>query len=121
MNNTIECNFENVIIKLIYEDDDIFIFTVNNYNITIKNYKNLFDDEFIYEIYNLDKSVCFSEINDEDLEKLLELKWDMLYLKSIPTDTEIQIYEDELKNYVIKKSEETLFVLTNRGETRLMY
>ena len=72
-------------------------------------------------MYNSGKSVGFSEINDEDLEKLLELKWDMLYLKSIPTDTEIQIYEDELKNYVIKKSEETLFVLTNRGETRLMY
>ena len=45
----------------------------------------------------------------------------MLYLKSIHTDTEIQIYEDELKNYVIKKSEETLFVLIHKGETRLMY
>ena len=72
-------------------------------------------------MYNSGMSVGFSEINDEELEKLLELKWDMLYLKSTLTDTEIQIYEDELKNYVIKKSEETLFVLTNRGETRLMY
>ncbi len=73
-------------------------------------------------MYNSGKSVGFKDINsDEDLEKLLELKWDMLYLKSIPTDTEIQIYDYELKNYVIKKSEETLFVLTNKGETRLMY
>lgn len=31
------------------------------------------------------------------------------------------IYEDELKNYLIKKSEETLFVLTNKVETRIMY
>ena len=72
-------------------------------------------------MYNSGKSVGFSEIDEEELEKLLELKWDMLYLKSTPTDTEIQIYEDELKNYTIKKSEETLFVLTNKGETRLMY
>lgn len=72
-------------------------------------------------MYNPTRSVGFSEINDEDLEKLLEFKWDMLYIKSIPTYTEIQIYENELKNYKIKQSEETLFVLTNRGETRLMY
>lgn len=72
-------------------------------------------------MYNSGKSIGFSEINDEELEKLMDLKWDMLYLKSIPTDTEIQIYDYELKNYVIKKSEETLFVLTNKGETRLMY
>lgn len=72
-------------------------------------------------MYNPTRSVSFSEINDEDLEKLLEFKWDMLYIKSIPTDTEIQIYENELKNYKIKQSEETLFVLTNKGEIRLMY
>lgn len=72
-------------------------------------------------LYNPTMTVSFSEINDEELEKLLEFKWDMLYIKSIPTDTEIQIYENELKNYKIKQSEETLFILTNRGETRLMY
>lgn len=72
-------------------------------------------------MYNPTRTVSFSEINDEDLEKLLKFKWDMLYIKSIPTDTEIQIYENELKNYKIKQSEETLFILTNRGETRLMY
>ena len=45
----------------------------------------------------------------------------MLYLKSLLTDTEIQIYEYELKDYKIKKSEEVLYVLTNHGETGLMY
>ena len=73
-------------------------------------------------IYSSGKTLGFNDfISEEDLEKVMNIKWDMLYLKSIPTDTEIQIYENELKNYTIKKSEETLYVLTNKGETRLMY
>ena len=73
-------------------------------------------------MYSSGKTLGFKDVASEnDLEKVMNMKWDMLYLKSIPTNTEIQIYDHELKNYVIKKSEETLFVLTTHGETRLMY
>lgn len=72
-------------------------------------------------LYNSGKTVGFKDIKEEDLDKLLELNWDMLYLKSVPTDTELQIYENELKDFKVKASEETLYVLTTHGETRLMY
>ena len=70
-------------------------------------------------LYNSGRSIGFSNITDIDKE--LELKYDMLYLKSIPTDTEIEIYESELKDFKVKNSEEVLYVLTKKGETRLIY
>lgn len=92
-------------------------------------------EELIRDVYKLSKSrnligilhgtainIGFKGITDEDLDKLTEHhKWDMLYLKSIPTDTEIQIYEYELKDFKVNTSEETLYVLTTHGETRLKY
>lgn len=73
-------------------------------------------------IYSSGKTLGFKDFaSEDDLEKVMNIKWDMLYLKSIPTDTEIQIYDYELKNYTIKHSDETLYVLTTHGETRLMY
>ena len=70
-------------------------------------------------LYNSGRSIGFSNITDIDKE--LELKYDMLYLKSILTDTEIEIYETDLKDFKVKNSEEVLYVLTKKGETRLMY
>ena len=62
-------------------------------------------------LYTPNKTIGFTDIPDEDeLNKILDLKVDMLYLKSNPTDTEIQIYEEDLKNYTIKNSEETLYI-----------
>lgn len=47
---------------------------------------------------------------------------DMLHLKSILTDVEIDIYEWELENYKIKNSESTIYIkLKNKPEVALMY
>ena len=73
-------------------------------------------------VYTPNKTIGFTGIPDEDkLNKILDFKVDMLYLKSNPTDTEIQIYEEDLKNYTIKNSDETLYILTKNGEIGLMY
>lgn len=72
-------------------------------------------------LYNSGKAIGFNDLNDEDVDNISDNKYDMLYLKSTLTDTEIQIYENELKNYKIKHSEQTLYILTNKGEIGLMY
>lgn len=73
-------------------------------------------------MYSSGKTLGFKDFaSEDDLEKAMNIKWDMLYLKSIPADTEIQIYENELKDFKVKASEETLYVLTTHGETRLIY
>ena len=66
-------------------------------------------------------AVGFKDIPEDKIDEFINGKVEMLYLKSLLTDTEIQIYEYELKDYKIKNSEEVLYVLTNHGETGLMY
>ena len=66
-------------------------------------------------------AVGFKDIPEDKIDEFVENKVEMLYLKSTLTNTEIQIYENELKDYKIKNSEEDLYVLTTSGETRLMY
>lgn len=66
-------------------------------------------------------AVGFKDIPEDKIDEFVDNKVEMLYLKSMLTNTEIQIYENELKNYKIKNSEEVLYVLTTSGETRLMY
>lgn len=66
-------------------------------------------------------SVGFKEIPEDKIDEFIDNKVEMLYLKSLLTDTDIQIYENELKDFKVKASEETLYVLTTHGETRLMY
>lgn len=92
-------------------------------------------EELIRDAYKLSKAgnligilhgtafnLGFKGITEEDLDKFTEHhKWDMLYLKSIPTDTEIQIYEYELKDFKVNYSEETLYIRTTHGETKLKY
>ena len=60
-------------------------------------------------LYNSGKAIGFNDLNDEDVDNMSDHNYDMLYLKSTLTDTEIQIYENELKNYKIKHSEQTLY------------
>lgn len=49
----------------------------------------------------------------------------MSKIKALPTDTEIQVYEEIglpiLKDFMVKESEETLYILTDYGEIGLMY
>ena len=71
--------------------------------------------------YSSCASTSFSQIQENKLDEFLEGPIEMLYLKSIVTDTDIQIYEYELKDFKVKHSEEVLYILTNKGETRLMY
>lgn len=91
-------------------------------NLIVDAYKLSKSHNLIGIIYGSNIIKGFNDILEDDLIKLLDnIKIDMLYLKSLPTSNEIQIYESELKNYTIKKSEETLYVLTKDGETALMY
>ena len=66
-------------------------------------------------------AVGFKDISEDKIDEFVENKVEMLYLKSLLTNTDIHIYENELKDYKIKNSEEVLYVLTTSGETRLMY
>ena len=72
-------------------------------------------------LYNSGKAIGFNDLNDEDVDNMSDHNYDMLYLKSTLTDTEIQIYENELKNYKIKHSEQTLYILTNNSNIKFNY
>ena len=59
----------------------------------------------------------------EDVVKFVETtNVDMVYLKSLLTDNEVDVYENQLENYKIKSSESTLYVkIRNKMEIGLMY
>lgn len=66
-------------------------------------------------------AIGFKDIPEDKIDEFIDGTVEMLYLKSLLTGTDIQIYEYELKDYKIKNSEEVLYILTTHGETRLMY
>ena len=77
-------------------------------------------------IYTKDKrNISFYKIQAEEMLEEFSNNCESLFLKSMPTDTEIQVYEEIglpiLKDFRVKESEETLYILTNYGEIGLMY
>ena len=95
-------------------------------NISLKN--------FILDVFKLinDKQlyvVCYTPVarislwEVEDVEKFVETTpIDMVYLKSLLTNNEVDVYENQFENYKIKSSESTLYVkVKNKMEVGLMY
>ena len=73
-------------------------------------------------IYTTGSNTGFKDIKEDQIDNFVDTRHiDMLYLKSTLGDVEMQIYENELKDYKIKQSESTLYILTTKGETPLMY
>ena len=73
-------------------------------------------------IYTTGANTGFKDIKDDQIDDFVDTRHiDMLYLKSTLGDVEMQIYEHELKDYKIKNSESTLYILTTAGETALMF
>lgn len=72
-------------------------------------------------LYGAISTYGFSDIIDID-GLLQNGQFDMLYLKSRFTDTEIDVYEWELEDYKIKESESTIYIkCKNKMEVGLMY
>lgn len=77
-------------------------------------------------IYTKDKrNISFYEIKSEEMLEEFSSNCESLFLKSMPTDTEIQVYEEIglpiLKDFKVKESEDTLYILTDYVEVGLMY
>ena len=73
-------------------------------------------------IYTTSTNTGFKDIKEDQIDNFVDTRHiDMLYLKSTLGDVEMQIYENEFKDYKIKQSESTLYILTTKGETPLMY
>ena len=63
----------------------------------------------------------FDVESEEELNKLLNLSIDMVYVKSLLTDMEVEAYEFNFKNFVLKEGESTIYILTNNKEVPIMY
>ena len=46
---------------------------------------------------------------------------DMVYVKSLLTDMEVEAYDFTFKNFTIKESESTIYILTKNKEVPIMY
>ena len=46
---------------------------------------------------------------------------DMVYVKSLLTDTEVEAYDFTFKDFVLKESESTIYILTKNKEVPIMY
>ena len=72
-------------------------------------------------LYNAISTYGFSDIKDID-GLVKRCSPDMLYLKSILTENEIDVYEWELESYTVKESESTIYIkCKNKMEVALMY
>lgn len=84
-------------------------------------FKKSKDGNLVGILYGAVSTYDFSELTDIE-EFCKNSNPDMLYLKSKPTDTEINVYKWELDNYVNKNSESTIYIkLKNKPEIALMY
>ena len=74
-------------------------------------------------LYTAQITYSFSQITETDLDKLLDKDIvDMMYLSSTLTNTEIDVYKDDLENYKVSHSESTIYIkLKNRPEIGIMY
>lgn len=67
-------------------------------------------------------TITLNDVESEDeLNNILETYIDMVYVKSLLTDIEVEAYEFTFKNFILKESESTIYILTNTKETPIMY
>lgn len=90
-------------------------------NLIIDAYNKAKEGNLVGIIYSAVSTYGFRDL--VDVNGFVEsINFDMLYLKSKLTDTEIDIYKCELEDYKIKSSESTIYVkLKNKMEVALMY
>lgn len=90
-------------------------------NLILDTYEKAKEGNIVGILYGAVSTIGFSEIND--INQFTDLmNPDMLYLKSIPTNCQIDVYAWELENYVIKKSQRTIYIkVKNKPEISIMY
>lgn len=84
-------------------------------------YKKYSEGNISCILYGAISTCGFSEI--DDLDKIINnCAYDMLHIKSLLTDTEIDVYESDLENYKIKESESTIYIkCKHKIEVAIMY
>ena len=91
----------------------------------IDSYKKYLEGKnIIGYLYNPISNVNFSSFSNlEDFEAYInKFNPDMLYLKSLLTDAEVDVYESNFIDYKIKHSETTIYIkLNNKPEIGIMY
>lgn len=90
-------------------------------NLILDAYKKSSEGNLVGILYNAVSTHGFSDIKDID-GFVKRCNPDMLYLKSILTGNEIDVYEWELESYTVKESESTIYIkCKNKMEAALMY
>ncbi|MBQ8218564.1 MAG: hypothetical protein IJZ79_02340 [Bacilli bacterium] len=92
-------------------------------NLIVTLYKKCLPGKnIICSLYTPLRTISLFDIESEDeLHDLLNLSIDMVYVKSLLTDMEVEAYEFNFKNYVLKESESTIYILTKNKEVPIMY
>lgn len=84
-------------------------------------YKKSSEGNLVGILYNAISTYGFSDIKDID-GLVKRCNPDMLYLKSILTENEIDVYAWELENYTVKESKRAIYIkCKNKMEAALMY
>lgn len=84
-------------------------------------YKKSIEGNLSGVLYGAISTYGFSDITNID-DFVNVCNPDMLHLKSIHTEEEVDIYSWELENYKVKNSEHTIYIkLKNKPEKPIMY
>lgn len=92
-------------------------------NLIVTLYKKCLPGKnIICSLYTPLRTISLFDIESEDeLHDLLNLSIDMVYVKSLLTDMEVEAYEFNFNNFVLKESESTIYILTRNKEVPIMY
>jgi len=76
----------------------------------------------ICSLYTPLRTISLFDIeSEEELHDVLNLSIDMVYVKSLLTDMEVEAYDFTFKNFTLKESESTIYILTKTKEVPIMY
>lgn len=85
-------------------------------NLIVDSYNKAKEGNMVGLLYGAISTYSFKDITDID-DFVNSCNPDMLHLKSLITDSEVDIYEWALENYKIENNENTIYVKTkNRAE-----
>ena len=85
-------------------------------------YKKSLNNNMIGIMYATISTIGFSSVTEDEIDDLVDrMPIDMLHLKSLLTDIEVDVYAWEFKNFVVKESEHTIYILTKNKEIPIMY